>query len=318
MSLCIATFGVSLSVYKDKLLAKKQGKIIQQTPLDKLKQIIIENHSTSLTSSVVYACAKRKIPINFIENLKPLATIFTYQASNTQIIHKQALLLNTPKHLYLAQKFIYSKSLNQLNFLKYLNKYHKNLHSPIQKMKPLILKIPTTNAISELFGIEGMLSSSYWQGISQAIKQPFKRVKKGANDILNSAFNYAYAILYSKVQTYLLQAGLSLHISFLHALNSQKPTLVFDMIEEFRAFMVDRVVVSMINKKEPLTLDSNNSLSFETRKLISKNMNQKFQSLTTYKKQSISCEKIIELECLSLARFIQENSKNYKPFIGKY
>ncbi|WP_104761067.1 CRISPR-associated endonuclease Cas1 [Helicobacter cetorum] len=318
MSLCIATFGVNLSLSKDKLIAKKQGKIIQQTPLNKLEQIIIENPSTNLSSLVIYACAKRKIPIIFIEDLKPLATIFTYQASNTQIIHKQALLLHTSKHLYLAKQFIRSKSLNQLNFLKYLNKYHKNLDEIIFKIQSLTPKVSKAKEVSELFGIEGIISANYWQGISQVIKFPFKRVKKGANDAYNSAFNYAYAILYSKVQVYLLQAGLSLHISFLHAINSLKPTLVFDVIEEFRAFMVDRVIVSMINKKESLRLDDNKRLSLESRKRISQNMRQKFQSLSTYKKQPLTCEKIIELECNALAKFIQEDSKSYKPFIGKY
>ncbi|WP_449244649.1 CRISPR-associated endonuclease Cas1, partial [Desulfobacca acetoxidans] len=38
----------------------------------------------------------------------------------------------------------------------------------------------------------------------------------------------------------LLLAGLNPHISFLHSFQEQKPTLAFDLIEEFRSQVVDR------------------------------------------------------------------------------
>ena len=47
-------------------------------------------------------------------------------------------------------------------------------------------------------------------------------------------------------------AGLHPCISFLHSFQDGKPTLVFDMIEEFRSQAVDRVVFSMITKGERL------------------------------------------------------------------
>lgn len=88
-----------------------------------------------------------------------------------------------------------------------------------------------------------------------------KRVTFGAKDIVNSSLNYAYAILYGRIQHYLVHAGLSLNISFLHSIDGNKPTLTFDMIEEFRTFIVDRTIFSMLNKNEPIKLDNDGLLT---------------------------------------------------------
>ena len=168
-------------------------------------------------------------------------------------------------------------------------------------------------------GFEGSAAAIYWDGIKSILPLEFeKRITFGAKDIVNSSLNYAYAILYSKVQECLYLAGLSLHISFLHALDSTKPTLVFDMIEQFRTFMVDRVIVSMLNKDEPITLNKEGLLTDASKKLIAQNIKEKLGSYTMWKKESCKCENIIMQECYDLARFINGESKSYRPFVGKF
>jgi len=100
-----------------------------------------------------------------------------------------------------------------------------------------------------------------------------KRITFGARDIVNSSLNYAYAFLYGKVQHSLVYAGLNLNISFLHSLDDKKPTLTYDMIEEFRTFVVDRTIISMLNKDEPIKLGNDGMLTKSSRQLIAKNIN---------------------------------------------
>ena len=135
--------------------------------------------------------------------------------------------------------------------------------------------------ISELMGYEGSISALYWDSLRLVIEVPFeKRVTFGAKDIVNSSLNYAYAILYGRIQHYLVHAGLSLNISFLHSIDGNKPTLTFDMIEEFRTFIVDRTIFSMLNKNEPIKLDNDGLLTKSSRQLISKNIKEKLGSYT--------------------------------------
>lgn len=168
-------------------------------------------------------------------------------------------------------------------------------------------------------GYEGSLSVIYWDCIKTILNAPFDgRITYQARDIVNSSLNYAYAILYTKIRYYLIVAGLSLHISFLHALDERKPTLSFDMIEEFRTFIIDRVIVSMINKNEPMALNKDGFLNDKTKKLIAQNINEKLGSYITYKKQVVKVESIIEKQCYALSNFVNEKSSSYKSFIGKF
>ena len=143
------------------------------------------------------------------------------------------------------------------------------------------------------------------------------RITYGAKDLVNSSLNYAYAILYGVVQRYLFEAGLSLNISFLHTPHKLKPTLSYDMIEEFRAFVVDRTIVAMINKAEPIKLGKDGLLDASSRQLIAKNIKEKLGSYTKWHKQNHKIENIIAHQCHALAHAVFDGEK-YHPFIGKY
>ena len=184
-----------------------------------------------------------------------------------------------------------------------------------------ILKTGVNKAqsVEQLMGFEGSISAIYWQSLRVILEAPFeKRVTYGAKDIVNSSLNYAYAILYGKIQHSLVHAGLSLNISFLHAIDERKPTLTFDMIEEFRTFIVDRTIISMINKDEPIKLDNEGLLTKASRQLISKNIKEKLGSYTMWKKESVKIENIIQTQCYNLAKSIEDSTKPYKAFIGKF
>lgn len=215
--------------------------------------------------------------------------------------------------------FIKGKAKNQINYIKYLDKYHKLLDENIIKMETILKNVKIAQNIEQLMGYEGSISALYWESLRLILEVPFeKRVTFGAKDIVNSSLNYGYAILYGKVQHSLVHAGLSLNISFLHSIDGNKPTLTFDMIEEFRTFIVDRTIISMINKDEPIKLANDGLLTKNSRQLISKNIKEKLGSYTMWKKESIKVENIIQTQCYSLAKSIEDNTKPYKPFIGKY
>ena len=320
-TLHINQIGVYLGLSKNKFTIKQYGKIYKEFPISKISRIIVDSEHISLSSAVIWRCAREKIHIDFIDkHYVPYATLLAYNSTSTQTAHKQAMLLNTPAQLYLATSFVEAKIRNQTNYLKYLNKYHKFLTPNILKLENILeRKLKYVKNTNELMGFEGSAAAIYWDGIKSILPLEFeKRITFGAKDIVNSSLNYAYAILYSKVQECLYLAGLSLHISFLHALDSTKPTLVFDMIEQFRTFMVDRVIVSMLNKDEPISLNKEGLLTDASKKLIAQNMKEKLGSYTIWKKESCKCENIIMQECYELARFVNGESKSYRPFVGKF
>ena len=310
-----------LALSQGKLVLKSKGAIKHKFPINQISQIII-NAQISLSSAVIKECAKKKISINFIDEKTNLsyATLVSANSAIPKTTASQISLLTTKKSLRIAQQFIIGKLKNQINYLKYLGKYHKNLGAEIKAMQEILkLRVPDAASVSELMGFEGSAANSYWQAIAKAIDYEFgfsARVTQGATDIVNSALNYGYAILYSKILKSIATAGLSPHVSYLHALDEQKPTLAFDLIEEFRAFIIDRAVISMVNKNEPFEI-KDGLLSVATRQNIAKNVNEKLFACTQYRGEQLKAQDIIDRQAYALKRAVTQNEK-YKPFIGRF
>lgn len=304
-----------------KFILRQNGKITHKFPINQITQIII-NTQISLSSAIIKECCKKQIPIDFIDEKTNLsyATLFTPNQAIPKNTTLQISLLKTKKSIKIAQQFIFGKLKNQINYLKYLNKYHKELMPYIETMQEILKnKILETTNINELMGFEGSAANAYWQAISVAIGHKFNftgRITQGATDVVNSSLNYGYAILYSKILKSIVATGLSPHVSYLHALNEQKPTLAFDLIEEFRTFIVDRTIISMVNKNEPFEI-SEGMLSVKTRQNITKNINERFFAYTRYRSEEIRGEDIILRQAYALKHSIVDNQK-YKPFIGRF
>ena len=79
-------------------------------------------------------------------------------------------------------------------------------------------------------------------------------VSPGATDAVNAALNYGYGILTAHVWGAVMNAGLEPFAGFLHVDRSGKPSLVLDLMEEFRQPVVDRPIFSWLNKGGQLML----------------------------------------------------------------
>jgi len=321
----IAEPGIYIGMSKHTIALKRKGKVIHQMPKTQCERIIIAAKGISLSSNVVELCSSLGIAIDFIGNSykieTPYASLYGNNHSYAKMTLLQLKLIDTPQQMIFARAFIRGKSKNQINYLKNLDRHHKMFTKEIDEMeyriKTTIKRAKTPN---ELMGHEGQIAHLYWQALVKLLdsKVDFEgRVTKGASDLVNASLNYGYAILYGRVHHHAVKAGLSINISFLHAIDANKPTLVFDLIEEFRAFVVDRTIVSMINNSEHLKLDKENRLDRKSRQLIAKNVLEKIGSFTTHKKASKKVDTIISEQAYMLTRSIRGLS-TYKPFVGRY
>jgi len=320
--LYVSQFGAYLGMSKNSITIKLKGKVISKMPKKQCEQIIIAGKAISISSNMVYLCVQEGIAIDFVDGRdRPFASLLSAKSAYPKMALMQLELIQQNKSIILAKKFIQGKAKNQLNYLKYLDRYHNDVQKQIESMEQKIKNnLKNAKTISQLMGYEGEISSIYWQSLVIILqeKSNFRgRETKGAKDLVNASLNYGYAILYARVQNALLKAGLALHISFLHSLQEGKPTLVYDLIEEFRAFVVDRAVISMINKNEPLKVNENGELSKKSCHLIVQNVKERLGVYTKYKKSSKKLETIIQDQAYLLARHIRGEDR-YKPFIGKY
>jgi len=80
------------------------------------------------------------------------------------------------------------------------------------------------------------------------------RSRRPPQDVFNAALSYGYAILLGECVSALAACGLEPSLGMLHTDDDARPSLALDLIEEFRPYVVDQVVVQLC-RKGALTAD---------------------------------------------------------------
>ena len=114
---------------------------------------------------------------------------------------------------------------------------------------------------TSLIGYEGIASSAYFDVLpililNQKTDFPFNgRNRRPPKDAVNAMLSFAYTLIANDVSAALETIGLDPYVGFLHTLRPGRTSLALDMMEELRAYLGDRFVLSMINKKQITSKD---------------------------------------------------------------
>ena len=315
------------------ITASYKGKIIAQHHKDNLSQIVVTGQGVSMSSNLIDFCLTNKIPIDFFDHQGThLGSVLNARFMQDTLWSKQNEV-DEELRSTLSLNIITGKIKNQFGLLKYFHKYHKhrypNLHERMEKMDEAALAFKKwkakTNTISadfmeKLLGHEAQVAIHYWAYIRELFSDDNvgfeRREHQGATDLVNSMLNYGYAILYVRVWQALLAAKLNPYNSLIHARQEGKPTLVYDMVEIFRSQVVDRVVVSLIQKGQDLEV-RNGLLTDKTRQLLVKSVMERLARYEKYQGQEIKMEQIILSQAKLLAKAFEGTDK-FKPYVAKW
>lgn len=117
------------------------------------------------------------------------------------------------------------------------------------------LALNATNR-EQIRGFEGEAASAYFAVfphliINQKSDFPFNgRNRRPPKDAVNAMLSLAYTLLTNDITSALESVGLDPYVGFLHTLRPGRASLALDMVEELRAYLGDRFVLSLINRKQ--------------------------------------------------------------------
>ena len=329
--------GVLIGISRKRITVKKKGKNILRVPTANVKYISVFSGGILLSSDLIHYCTRHDIPIDiFKSNGELSARLYDPVSPNETLWQAQLQALRDKRGVTLAKTWVSNKINNQLKLLKYFLKsrktkpYAKEMEEKIKNMKAIKSSMPLMaidklkDLRQSLFGKEGGSGALYWGGVKLLLednkegKVKFEsRKRKGATDLVNVLLNYGYGILYSRVWDALLRAQLSPYISYLHTMRKGKPTLSFDLIEEFRQSVVDRTVIAMLNRGVILKL-KNGQLQEASRKLLVNKILERLNSFENFRGQRLRLSEIIRLQARALAQYIETPNYVYKPYALKW
>ncbi len=320
----ITSRGVSIS---------EKGKVIAYHHAENLSHVVVTGKGVSLSSNFISYCMDRKIPIDFFDySGKHIGSIMTPKYIQCSLWAKQSSASSMMKNA-IALGIIEGKVKNQHALLKYFNKYHKNHALGLQPKMGIMeqccddfklwkrkTRLNDDDFIPKLMGLEAQVAIRYWDCIRELIADDdvkFEhREHQGAQDLMNSMLNYGYAILYARMWQALLAARLNPFESLIHVRQEGKPTLVYDMVEIFRSQVVDRMVISLIQKGQELE-ERNGLLTDNTRQLLVKAVMERLARYEKYQGEEMKMENIIVRQAKLLAKAF-EGTEKFKPYVAKW
>ena len=331
--LVINTFGSFIGVNHKGLSVRQKGRVVMEASSSQLEHLTVMTEAVSISANAIQYCMKNKIPIDFFDcRGKHYGSVLNPAFVECTLWENQARL-EEEKRCFLAAKIIYGKLKNQLNLIKYFHKYHKGAVGILtekytdgtQTLKELIdrakaFSIKTENYQGEVMALEAAGAVVYWDYIRALIADDGiifgTRERKGARDLVNCLLNYGYALIYARVWQALLLAKLNPMDSVIHARQANKPTLAYDLIELFRAQAVDRVVITLIQKKEPLAMEED-LLEEDTKALLVKNILERINRYEKYRGEELKFTEIMIRQAKEIAAFIA-GDQIYRPYIAKW
>lgn len=332
--LLISSYGAFIGKNNKGISVKINGKSVKDTPSRALEHITVITRGASISADAIHFCMENRIPIDFFDaSGKYYASVLSPVFVEESLWQRQTAMFLEEKAC-LASRIIYGKMKNQLHLIKYFHKYHKTSHERLdpyylkatEHLKELCEKTKTycpenERYQRELMAFESAGATVYWEYVRQLLADDDidfeSRERRGATDLFNSLLNYGYAILYPRVWQAVLSAKLNPSVGVLHAYQPGKPTFVFDIIEIFRAQAVDRVVIGLVQKSEPLETDKN-LLSEDTRKLLVQNILERMNRYEKYRSNEIQFVDIIREQVREIAAYIEGKAKIFKPYIAKW
>mgnify|MGYP005850835681 CR=1 FL=1 len=336
-NLVIDQYGVHIGCHSERLRVTRIGtrERVTEAPLLFLENVIVTSDGVSFSSDAVRACVERGIPIHFLDSLgRPFAALYSAGLTGTVVTRREQMAAYSDgRGVALAKAFAEGKIRNQCNLLKYLAKNRKE-KDPAVHQELMLLAGEVLDHLAELdrlqagrvdearFAIlsaEGRAAKKYWEGVRQALLQEMDwpgRRGRGASDPLNAALNYGYGVLYGQVERALILAGLDPYGGYLHVDRPGKPSLVLDLIEEFRQAVVDRTILGMVNRKVAIEQDEEKKLTLETRRDLATRVLERLEAAERYEKKKYPLRHILQTQARHLATFVRGERKTYEPFVA--
>jgi CRISPR-associated protein Cas1 len=329
--LILSGFGMYLGKKSERLQVKLSGKAIYEFPFFRISEVVVASRGVSLSSDLLKEFCERGIRLSFVEaSGRPYAMLSSPVLTATvESRREQLLAYNDERGLEFGRLVVRGKIRNQRHLLSYFGKYLKQadadrfavLSSTAPKLRTLELQAKRIEGISigqrraELMGLEGVAGRLYWEGVKAIVesKAEFKgRVHQGASDAFNGLLNYGYGILYAHVWGAVVNAGLEPFAGYLHVDRPGKPSLVLDMVEEFRQPVVDRTVIAFINLGQTISM-CDGLLDENTRRAIAQKILERLSTREPFRGQQYQIRSIIQMQARALVSFLRRKGA-YRPF----
>lgn len=294
-------------------------------PIERISDIYIMSEMTFNTAFLNYI-SQYGIPLHFFNYYNfYTGSYYPREAllAGELLVKQVEAYKDKDRRLQIAQKIIDAASFNIYRNLRYYNGRGKDVSQWMNEIEDLRTRIYTTNTINELMGIEGNIRQQYYASWNVIVNQEIKfekRVMHPPDNMINSLISYMNSLIYSKTLSEIYHTQLNPTISYLHEPGVRRYSLCLDISEIFKPLIGDRLIFSLLNRKQITEESFIKELNFlhlkkEASKLIVRELESTLKKTIKHKElgRKVSYQYLIRLEVYKLIKHLI-GEKEYEGF----
>jgi len=316
------------------IVVKQNGEKVFQSPVQNFENIICFTY-VGMSPALMGLCIEKNVSVSFLTPWGKLqGKLVGPTRGNVLLRREQYRIADSDIRLSYAKLFVFGKIYNSVKVLQRSFRDNEkidnrlDIEQSILKLKESKDNTKSANSLNELLGIEGDSSREYFKVFDNLIlqnKNDFKfngRYRRPPTDPVNAMLSLSYGMVRVLLENALETVGLDPYVGFYHTDRPGRTSLALDMMEELRAYMADRFVLTLINRKQ-INIDhfvtkENGAVLFteEGLKVFLNLWNKRNQETIKHPflEENVEIGLIPYVQSMLLARTIRGDLELYPPF----
>ena len=313
---------------------------IKQREVFRIPSINIESIVTfgymGASPGLMKLCCDNGISLTFLSPSGRFVSRIQGETRGNVLLRKAqyAFVEDEEKSLHTAKLLIAAKIQNCRNILRrYIRDYGEceEVEKAVKVLDNYKRQTLSSKDKHVLMGFEGIASNAYFNVFPKLIlnrNESFVftgRNRRPPKDPVNAMLSLSYTLIANDIISALETVGLDPYVGFLHALRPGRASLALDIMEEFRAYLGDRFVLSLINKRQISAKDfvyqgDNGVVLTETgrKTFITSWQNRKRETIMhPYMNEKVDIGLLPYVQAMMLARYIRNDIDDYPVFLIK-
>lgn len=261
--LYITTPGAYLCQHDQAIEVRRDGQAPLRIPRHHLNAIVCLG-PTTISPPLMQSCAEDGIGMVFCtEQGRFLARVVGPQDGNVLLRRAQYQTADDPsKRLTIARAIVTGKLHNCRTLLRRWAREHPGgdeavsaIGQAAEDLTGLLAALPRTSDLDALRGYEGLAAKTYFSAFPHLLRGDpaftwIGRSQRPPMDPTNAVLSFLYSILASECGSAAQGVGLDPQVAFLHVEKPGRPALSLDLMEEFRSLLVDRLLITLVNRRQ--------------------------------------------------------------------
>ncbi|NQT57380.1 MAG: type I-C CRISPR-associated endonuclease Cas1 [Bacteroidetes bacterium] len=337
-TLYVSTQGSYLRKEGETIIVEQKTKKVLQLPIHTLGGIVCFGN-VLCSPFLLGFCAEKDISVSFMTEYGRFLAAVKGPVSGNVLLRREQYRKADDSHITrnVASHIIMAKVANSRTVINRVIRDHRDkadtdkLKNVSRQLDKFLKQLEKVHTVDEVRGLEGVSAAVYFSIFNDLIvdqKSKFnflERSRRPPLDEVNAMLSFTYTILAHDIRSALETVGLDPSVGFLHRDRPGRPGLALDLMEEFRSVIADRLVLSLINRKQvkpsgfkraengAVVMDS------DTRKilLIEYQNRKQTEVYHPYIDEKVKIGLLFFIQANLLARYLRGDLDGYPPFFWR-